>query len=130
MYLEFGLSVVKLGEVARVPLAGWTLDMPERRTLRRTHRKLVRDGLTFEMIAPAQLAPLIPQLREISDDWLAAKSAAEKGFSLGFFDEGYLSRFPVAVLERGGRIEAFANDLAARSKDSQCAKRDERHQKP
>ena len=109
MYLEFGLSVVKLGEVARVPLARWTLDMPERRTLRRTHRKLVRDGLTFEMIAPAQLAPLVPQLREISDDWLAAKQAREKGFSLGWFDERFLARGPVGVARFNGKLVAFAS---------------------
>ena len=52
---------------------------------------------------------VMDQLRRVSDDWLAAKSAAEKGFSLGFFDPEYLSRFPVAVIERDGEIDAFAN---------------------
>ncbi len=45
----------------------------------------------------------------MSDDWLAAQTTAEKGFSLGFFDEAYLSRFPMAVIEREGRVWAFAN---------------------
>ena len=45
----------------------------------------------------------------MSDDWLAEKASAEKGFSLGFFDEAYVRRFPVAVIERDGRIQAFAN---------------------
>jgi len=45
----------------------------------------------------------------VSDDWLAQKASAEKGFSLGFFDEAYLAHFPVAVVERQGRIQAFAN---------------------
>ena len=49
------------------------------------------------------------QLREVSDNWLQAKAGAEKGFSLGFFDAGYLARFPVALVERAGRIVAFAN---------------------
>jgi phosphatidylglycerol lysyltransferase len=48
-------------------------------------------------------------LRRVSDDWLHEKAGAEKGFSLGFFDEEYLSRFPAAVIERDGRIVAFAN---------------------
>jgi len=109
LYLEFGLAVVKLGEVARVPLATWTLEMPERRTLRRTHRKLVRDGLTFEMIAPEQLAPLIPELRDISDDWLHAKQTREKGFSLGRFDEHFLARGPVGVARFNGKLVAFAS---------------------
>ncbi len=113
LYLEFGLSVVKLGEVARVPLAGWTLEMPERRTLRRTHRKLVRDGLTFEMVPPDQLTPLLPELREISDGWLAAKQAREKGFSLGRFDERFLARGPVGIARFQGKLVAFASVWAS-----------------
>lgn len=109
LYLEFGLAVVKLGEVARVPLASWTLDMPERRTLRRTHRKLVRDGLTFEMIAPDKLSPLVAELRDISDDWLVAKQAREKGFSLGRFDERFLARGPVGIARFKGKLVAFAS---------------------
>jgi phosphatidylglycerol lysyltransferase len=45
----------------------------------------------------------------VSDDWLRDKAGAEKGFSLGFFDRDYMARFPVAVLERQGRVLAFAN---------------------
>src|SRR6478609_9436659 len=113
LYLEFGLSVVKLGEVARVPLASWTLDMPERRTLRRTHRKLVRDGLTFEMIAPDKLSPIVAELRDISDDWLVAKQASEKGFSLGRFDERFLARGPVGIARFNGKLVAFASVWAS-----------------
>jgi phosphatidylglycerol lysyltransferase len=58
---------------------------------------------------PGDVPRHLAELRGVSDDWLEAKAVAEKGFSLGFFEEPYLSRFPVAVLERGGRIEAFAN---------------------
>jgi phosphatidylglycerol lysyltransferase len=49
------------------------------------------------------------QFRAVSDEWLDDKATGEKGFSLGFFDEEYLSRFPAAVVERGGRVLAFAN---------------------
>ena len=49
------------------------------------------------------------QLRAVSDDWLAQHAGAEKGFSLGFFAPEYVARFPVAVIERDGRIVAFAN---------------------
>jgi phosphatidylglycerol lysyltransferase len=52
---------------------------------------------------------MLPELKTISDAWLAEKAASEKGFSLGFFDERYLSRFPCAVVREAGRIVAFAN---------------------
>jgi phosphatidylglycerol lysyltransferase len=112
-YLEFGFSVVKLGEVARVPLATWSLEGPDRRTLRRVHRKLARDGLSFEIVMPAQLPAVVRELRAISDDWLAQKQAREKGFSLGKFDERFLARGPVGVARFEGRLVAFASVWAA-----------------
>jgi phosphatidylglycerol lysyltransferase len=45
----------------------------------------------------------------ISDSWLTEKKTREKGFSLGFFAENYINRFPVAVVRRDERIVAFAN---------------------
>ena len=56
------------------------------------------------------------QLRAVSDDWLAAKASAEKGFSLGFFDEAYLSRFPVAV-DRARRPHPGVRQPLARPAD-------------
>ena len=61
------------------------------------------------MIEADAVPAIMDDLRRVSDDWLNAKAGAEKGFSMGFFDEAYLSRFPVAVIERAGRIVAFAN---------------------
>jgi phosphatidylglycerol lysyltransferase len=40
---------------------------------------------------------------------LAEKRTREKGFSLGFFSEDYIRRFPIAVVRRGAQIVAFAN---------------------
>ncbi|HMA10800.1 MAG TPA: phosphatidylglycerol lysyltransferase domain-containing protein, partial [Steroidobacteraceae bacterium] len=60
-------------------------------------------------VPASQVPALLPALRVISDHWLAAKSVAEKGFSLGRFDERYLARFPCAVVSVGEQPVAFAN---------------------
>jgi phosphatidylglycerol lysyltransferase len=52
---------------------------------------------------------VLPQQRRESDNWLTHHAGAEKGFSLGFFDDKYLARFPVGVMEQQGRVVAFAN---------------------
>lgn len=109
LYLDLGLSVVKLGEEARVALPEFSLEGPERRTLRRLWRKMIRDGCTFEVIPPEGVGAVLPALRAISSDWMTAKKAREKRFSLGWFDEGYLSRYPVGVARLNGAIVAFAN---------------------
>jgi len=48
-------------------------------------------------------------LKSISDAWLGEKSSAEKGFSLGFLSESYLSRADVAIIRQGDTPIAFAN---------------------
>ncbi|MBX5463242.1 MAG: bifunctional lysylphosphatidylglycerol flippase/synthetase MprF [Steroidobacteraceae bacterium] len=109
LYLDLGLSPLKIGEEARVPLAEFSLEGPRRADLRQSHRRAVRDGATFEIVPPEQIEPLLPTLRAISDAWLAEKATAEKGFSVGSFSESYLRHFSVAIVRRGGTPTAFAN---------------------
>lgn len=108
-YADFGLTAVKLGEEARVSLADFTLEGGGSKTLRTILNRMPRDGWTFSVIPADRVEERLPELREVSDQWLADKRASEKGFSLGAFDEGYLRRFPIAVIEAGGRVVAFTN---------------------
>ena len=108
-YADVGLTFVKLGEEARVDLTTFTLEGGRASKQRQVIRRLEKDGGTFRIVPPPEVPAIIDRLHEVSNDWLREKAAAEKGFSLGFFDAEYLSRFPVAVVERGGRIQAFAN---------------------
>jgi phosphatidylglycerol lysyltransferase len=107
-YADFGLTFVKLGEEAKVDLTQLTLEGGQASRFRQALRRLERDHATFHVIDPPADA-VMGELREVSDEWLAEKSVGEKGFSLGYFDEDYLRRFPIAVIERNRRIEAFAN---------------------
>ena len=107
LYLDLGLTLQKIGEEARVPLEDFSLEGGSRKWMRKMQRKVESEGGSFEIVRDA--TPILPELREISDAWLAEKKTREKGFSLGFFAEEYIRRFPVAVVRREGRIVAFAN---------------------
>ncbi|MFT3719990.1 bifunctional lysylphosphatidylglycerol flippase/synthetase MprF [Pseudorhodoferax sp.] len=109
LYLDCGLQAFKLGEYAHVPLPEFSLKGARRADLRSGVNRGEREGLQFEVLAPADVAPLLPQLRAVSDAWLRRQQAREKGFSVGRFDEAYLQRLPLAVVRREGRIIAFAN---------------------
>jgi len=108
LYIDLGLTLMKLGEEARVPLANFSLDGSNRRGLRRAQRQMEREGIVFELVLPPGVPALLPELRPISDAWLSLKSTREKGFSLGRFEERYVSRFPVGLARKGGAILAFA----------------------
>lgn len=108
-YADFGLTVVKVGEEARVDLEAFTLDGPPGSRYRQSTRRLERDGCTFRLLTSSETASRMDELEAVSDDWLDQKAGGEKGFSLGYFDRDYLARFPIAVVERAGRVVAFAN---------------------
>lgn len=108
-YLDMGLSLYRLGEEALVPLERFSLEGGERRGLRQSYNRGQRDGLTFEVVPAEGVPALLPELRAISDAWLAEKNVREKGFSIGFFDERYLSEGPVAIARAGEKRLAFAN---------------------
>jgi phosphatidylglycerol lysyltransferase len=109
LYTDLGLSQLKLGEEARVALGAFSLEGSIHKGLRHTQRKVETEGCHFEVIRPEGIPPLLPELRQISDAWLAEKTTREKGFSLGFFNEDYLKRFPAAIVHKDDRIVAFAN---------------------
>ncbi|HET6896859.1 MAG TPA: phosphatidylglycerol lysyltransferase domain-containing protein, partial [Vicinamibacteria bacterium] len=109
VYADFGLAFVKLGEEALVNLQDFGLAGHQSQGFRKSLARLERTGARFRVAPVDEVPRLLPELRRVSDEWLERRGAAEKGFSLGSFDERYLARFPAALLEREGRIEAFAN---------------------
>ncbi len=117
LYVDCGLTPVKIGEEARVQLSEFSLKGRARRDIRQSHSHAARDDATFEVLAVESVPPLLPELRRISDDWLKAKSTGEKGFSIGTFDEAYIRQFPIALVRRGGSPVAFANLWTTRSRE-------------
>ncbi len=111
LYVDMGLSVLKIGEVARVDLAGFTLQGHGKKDLRHAQRRARKEGLSFEIVPATRITPHLPSLRRVSDAWLDGKSGSEKRFALGNFDETYLMNFDIAVIWRDEEIIAFANIL-------------------
>jgi phosphatidylglycerol lysyltransferase len=114
--LEAGLKPYKLGEQAVVDLETFDLKGGAWLKLRRSINRAERDGLVFSMLAPEDVPNVLDELLSVSRSWLAAQNAAEKGFSLGTFQPGYVAAGPVAVIRLEGRIVAFANILSTSSK--------------
>ncbi len=112
LYLDLGLTLLKLGEEATVPLESFSLDGGARKSLRQAFRSAEKEGYSFTVATVEEVPALLPELRRVSDEWLASKNTQEKGFSLGFFAEAYVQRYPQALVKRNGAIVAFANPRA------------------
>ena len=109
LYIDAGFSLAKLGEDAFVDLSQFTLEGGEGRKWRQSKAHAERKGLSFEIVPASTVRALLPDLKQVSDAWLAARGAKEKGFSLGFWSEEYLCQYDQAVVRHDGRIVAFAN---------------------
>lgn len=116
LYLDLGLSPLKLGDEAWVDLSGFELAGPRFKSLRHAVHRAERGGASFDVIPASAIDDsTLRALRRVSDAWLQTRNAREKGFSLGRFSRAYLQAFDCAVVRKNGNIVAFANLLQAPS---------------
>jgi phosphatidylglycerol lysyltransferase len=108
-YHDAGFSLFKLGESAWVATETFTLEGKRGQDVRHGANRAKRDGAAVEMVEPPFAPEQMAELKAVSDAWLAGRGAAEKGFSLGRFDPGYVNLAPVAVVRAAGRAVAFAS---------------------
>lgn len=113
--VDMRLQALKLGEQAVVDLTSFTLAGGDWLKLRRSINRAERDGLAFELLAQEAVPSVLDELETVSDTWLSAHKAGEKGFSLGTFDRAYVAAGPVAVIRLDGHIVAFASLMTASS---------------
>ena len=111
LYHDLGFDLFKLGELATIQLAEFTLAGKRWEDLRQAVNRSVKERLTFELVEPPFDTVLMTELERVSDAWLADKDAREKSFSLGHFDPEYLAWSPLALVRRDGQLIAFANVL-------------------
>ena len=112
LYERLGFRWLRIGQEAIVDLPAFSLEGGERKNIRTAVNKMRRLGYSAEVLGPPHASTLLDQLRDVSDDWLSDRGTAEMRFSVGWFDEQYLNRYPVVVVKNPeGEIEAFANVL-------------------
>jgi len=117
-YLDMGLTVVKVGEEARMPLKNFKLESLASADLKSSHQRFKeKEEYGFEVLPGGAGPDLLPELKKVSEEWLSKNKTREMGFSTGFFREDYLGRFPLAVVRRDGKVEAFANLLESGGKE-------------
>ncbi|PFO04817.1 lysylphosphatidylglycerol synthetase [Bacillus sp. AFS076308] len=92
-----GFAFFKLGEEAFVDLKTFTLKGNKMQGLRALKNKFNGEQYYFEMLKPPYTNVIMEELRKISDEWLLGRK--EKGFSLGYFNEDYLNRAPIAIVK-------------------------------
>jgi phosphatidylglycerol lysyltransferase len=110
LIVELGLKPIKYGEEARIATASFTLGGPRMKSLRNSHARAAREGLRLTIVPRAAVSGWLSRLRPISNAWLKTHGAAEKNFSLGRFEAGYLDHFDLAVvLDLHDEPIAFAN---------------------
>jgi len=100
-HLDLDLSILKIGEVARVDLAAFPLDGSARHDFRQGVNKAARAEYGFEITRKADVPSIFPAQRAVSDAWRAARNGLEKGFSLGARPPECLAQFNLAVLGSG-----------------------------
>ncbi|WP_050182103.1 phosphatidylglycerol lysyltransferase domain-containing protein [Domibacillus robiginosus] len=106
-YQELGYGSLKIGEEAKVYLPDFSLSGNSRKRLRTCRNKFEREGYQFSVLFPPHSKELLEEIKEVSDAWLGSRK--EKGFSVGYFYDDYVARFPLGIVKNQNEdIIAFA----------------------
>ncbi len=116
MYLDMGLTPLKLGEEAIVMLDRFSLEGIKRKGLRHAVNRSERDGMSFEILPRVSVPDYLEEITAVSAHWLTQKATREKRFSLGAFDPAYVQRFDIALARQSGHIVAFATIFTTATK--------------
>ncbi|MBA2481189.1 MAG: bifunctional lysylphosphatidylglycerol flippase/synthetase MprF [Planctomycetes bacterium] len=102
LYADLGLTQVRIGDEARVPLPFYAPGSAARVA------RLADLGFEFEVVGAERTLALLPELKRVDEAWADTHTGAAHGFDHGHFDPTWISRFSVAVVRWGGSIVAFA----------------------
>ena len=110
-YLTEGFEALCIGHEGIVDLKNFTLAGGENKGLRSAVNRFTRLGYRAYVLEPPIPATVLHSLRIVSDEWLTMVHGSEKRFSLGWFNEAYISSGQVMVVSgiEEGHIIAFAN---------------------
>ena len=120
-YLDAGLTLLKLGQEALVPLPKFSLEGKSKGAFRSTLSRFERENYQMAVVRKEEVPELLPQLKAVSDAWLAHKNVRERRFSLGFFAPEHLAGSPLAIVRRDGVISAFAGLWCSAGKEELAA---------
>jgi phosphatidylglycerol lysyltransferase len=110
-YVDLGLTLFKLGEEARIPLADFDPKYNLESSVESAYKEFKNASYQWEVLSPKSVKELLPALKTISDANIQSQKRRERGFAVGYFDQQYLSNFPTAVVKKDGNIVAFSNLL-------------------
>ena len=113
---ELGYHFIKQGEEGHVSLTEFSLTGTKNKTKRQSVNQVEKAGFHLAILTAEEVTPeVMTRLRAISDEWLGKRR--EKGFSLGYFDEAYLMKAPIAIVRSDEQIVAFANIMPTYTKE-------------
>ena len=108
-FVDMGLSVQKIGEMALVPIKDYDLAGKAKARFRQARNRAHREGVSFDVIYADEQSETMNRLEAISNEWLQHHKGSEKKFSMGCFDRQLLATQPIAIAIQNGEIVAFSN---------------------
>jgi len=100
---QAGWNVLRVAQEARIIPATYDISQPSYRQLRRHLRKSERAGVT---VTEAGARPPLAEMQKIALDWADHRTNA-RGFSMGLFDQDYVSAQRVYLAHHEHKLVAF-----------------------
>ena len=112
IYIQHGLSLLKVGEEAIVDLDHFTSKTYGAKYFRYVRRKFEGEGYKVLQVKPPISSLILNEVENVSRKWMTLPHHREYGFLQGRFDRAYLEKCTLYVLrEVNGTMVAFINEV-------------------
>ncbi len=112
LYEKAGLETIQIGSSAIISIQDFLTNTANDKWWRWKKNRAIKSGYVYDFSAPPHSAEFLRQLKTVSDSWLDMGGHKERGFALGYFDEGYLQKCRIHYLRSADdRVMAFTNQL-------------------
>lgn len=112
VYKSAGLQTMQIGSSAIITIDTFLETTVTSKWWRWQRNRSTKQGYEYRKSTPPHSTEFMKQLQTISDEWLTKDGRQERGFSLGYFDTGYMQQSVIHYLiDSEGQAIAFTNEL-------------------
>ncbi len=112
MYKATGMDIQQIGASAVVQINKFLESTAKNKWWRWKTNRATKSGYKYNFSVAPHAPELMVELQRVSNEWLSRGGHQERGFSLGYFNQEYISKCHLHYLiGNDGRVAAFTNQL-------------------
>lgn len=116
MYSASEYKLFRIGASAVIDIQKFIATTRSNKWWRWVRNKAARQNYSYAVSTAPHNNKLMRDIARVSNQWLTVRGHQERGFAMGYYDKEYLQTCRLHLLNKNGKLIAFANELPTSEK--------------